>query len=179
MKRLLIMGVLLAMSAGAQAEVGFFGSVGYNHGGDDLATIIFTDGSSQTIKAGSGLALNLGLVHDFGGTSFALQSTIGYLVENTSAANTNARFSRYPVEVTGFWRQADHRFGAGLVNHFSPTLDLDNLGGTLDFDRASGFVIEYGYRMFSMRYTSIEYSVSGYSGGIDGSGIGIFYSTGF
>lgn len=179
MKRSILAALLLVFGGAAQAEPRFFGSVGYNYGGDDLATVIFTDGTSQTIKAGSGLALNLGVVHDFGGTAFALQSSFGYLVENTSAANSNARFSRYPLEVIGFWRQGEHRFGAGLVSHLSPTLDLDNLGGTLDFDNASGVVFEYGYGMFSVRYTDIDYGISGYSGSVDGSGMGIYFSTAF
>lgn len=168
---------LLLLTGTATADTEFLAGVGIGFGGDELATVSFTDGSDQDLRAGSGFAFNLGLVHHFEDSPYSLQATTGYFVHDTSAENTNARFSRYPIEVLGFWRRDEHRLGGGIVHHMSPTLDMDNLGGTFDFDDATGFVLEYGYSYFSIRYTSLEYSIG--SAEVDGSGIGIFANIGY
>lgn len=170
---------LLLLAGPAQADTRFLFSVGYNHGGDSLATIVFVGGYAEAIRAGSGASINAGAVHHFDGTPWSLQATAGYLIEDTSARNSRARFSRYPIEVLGFWRQGHHRFGGGLAWHLSPTLDMDNLGGTVDFDDAVGLVAEYGYGAFSIRYTFIDYSPDGFNGKADGNGLGIYVSSGF
>jgi len=178
MRKVLVLLAVLAVPA--HADTRFLASLGFAHGGDKLATVGFTDGSSQTLRAGSGIALNAGFVHHFDNAS--IQASLGYLVEDTSATNSNIRFSRYPLEVLGFWRNGDHRFGGGLVHHFSPTFDLDNLGsGKLDFDDATGFALEYGWRFISVRYTTIEYSFDAVTGTekFDGDGIGVYLTYGF
>ncbi|HEX6928317.1 MAG TPA: hypothetical protein VF267_03635 [Gammaproteobacteria bacterium] len=156
-----------AGSLGAQLGLGVAG------GGDDLADISFDDGSSQTLKAGNGVAYYVGFLKTFENQALALQGTVGYLVDETTAVNSRARMSRYPVDLILFYRNGKHRFGGGLTHHLSPSLDLDNLGGRIDFENATGFLLEYGYWIFSVRYTGIDYTVDGSGGSIDGSSLGV------
>lgn len=177
-----IAALFLANTAWAQQSsnsVGWQFGMGYASGGDDLAEIIFTNGESQSLTAGSGFAIYAGLFNVFDNQPLALQATIGYLVDDTAASDTNARMSRYPLDVILFYRNGRHRFGGGVTYHMSPTLDLDNLGGKIDFDNATGYLLEYGYSMFSVRYTDIDYSVSGFSGSVDGSSIGLHLTFNF
>lgn len=176
MRTIISIGLLLAAGV-AQAETNLYGHFGVAFGGERLVTVEFEDGSDEDLRAGSGFALNLGLVHHIEDSPFSLQTGIGYFTHTTSAANSNARFSRYPLEVLGFWNNGDHRFGGGLVHHMSPTLNLDNLGGKVSFDAASGFALEYGYRFFSVRYTTIDYSYGGFD--IGGESIGAYLSMGY
>lgn len=176
MKRLgVILSLLSASVCYAETEpyVGF----GLAYGGDKLATITFTDESDEDLLAGAGYTMAIGVVKNFEDSPLAIQGTVGYFVDETSARNSRARFSRYPIEVLAVYRDGNHRFGGGLTHHLSPTLNMDNLGEKFDFDSATGFVMEYGYRYFSVRYTRLSYSIG--NSDIDGSGIGIFAEMGF
>lgn len=176
MKRIAIMLCLL-FASGVNAETELYAGFGLSYGGDKLATITFTDETDEDLLAGSGYSMAIGFVRHLEDSPFSVQASIGYLVDETSAQDSRARFSRYPLEVLTVFRNGDHRFGGGLTHHLSPALNLDNLGGKIDFDSATGLVLEYGYRYFSFRYTNLSYSVGGAD--IDGSGIGIFVETGF
>lgn len=148
-------------------------------GGDELATISFTNGDSQDIKAGSGVYLGGGFLHNFAAVPVSVQVTLGYFVADTAATNTQARFSRYPLDAMVFYRNAGHRFGAGLTYHLSPTLDLDQLGGTYKFENAQGLVLEYGYKWFGIRYTTIDYEAKGFAYTASGNHLSIQANWGF
>src|SRR5262245_28206956 len=117
MKKLILATTLVCAGLAAQAQErsvrGVLG-LGLTGGGDTLATVVYTDGSTDSIKAG-------GLVHVFGGAEFSLgsavtmQATIGYHVDETSgASNGSLRFSRYPVELLGHFQVAPQvRLGGG------------------------------------------------------------------
>src|SRR5690606_325816 len=174
--------VLMFAALPVQADTRFLAGLGFAHGGDKLTTVEFTDGSSETLRAGSGIAFNAGVVHHFIDAPFSIQASFGYLLEDTAASNSNIRFSRDPLEVLGCWRNGDHRCGGGLVHHFSPTFDMDNLGpGKVEFDDATGFALEYGWRFISVRYTGIEYSFDTPFGSakVDGNGLGVYLTYGF
>lgn len=175
--RLVLLTALLLAAGAAHAETRMYGHVAVAFGGERLATIELEDGTRDDLRAGTGFAINLGLVHHFEEAPFSLQAGAGYFARITAAVDSRARFSRYPLEVLGFWNNGDHRFGGGLVHHMSPTLDLDNLGGKVSFDAATGLALEYGYKFFSVRYTAIDYSCGGAD--IDGDSIGAYFSAGY
>lgn len=176
MRQILLAGLLIAAGA-AHAETRAYGHFGVGIGGDRLATIRLEDGLQDDLRAGTGFALNLGIVHHFDRLPFSLQAGAGYFARITSARNSRARFSRYPLEVLAFWNNGQHRFGGGVVHHMSPTLDLDNLGGAVNFDAATGVALEYGYKYFSVRYTDIEYSAG--DAEADGRSVGVYFSLGY
>lgn len=167
----------LTDAPGAETRLTFV--AGLAEGGDELATVFFSGGGSEDIKAGSGIYLNGGFMHSFADSPFDLQMTLGYFIENTSATNTQARFSRYPLDAMAFYRNGEHRIGAGLTYHMSPKLDLDQLGGTVTFENTNGFVLEYGYNWFGVRYTAIDYDTEEFSYTADGNNISVLFNLGF
>ena len=86
-------------------------------GGEKLATVVYTNGTTQTVKSG-------GLLHLFGGVeyeaaSYAIQANVGYHVDDTNATNGSVKFARMPVELLAFWKATDAwRFGGGVRRHF-------------------------------------------------------------
>jgi hypothetical protein len=152
-------------------------------GGEKLARVDYTDGNSQTIKSG-------GLIHLFGGFeyqagSFAVQANAGYHVDDTTAKNGSVKFSRWPVEVLGFWQVADHvRLGGGLRKTGSAKLSSSGAAsgvGGLTLQGGMGAVLQGEYLFGAGRYgahgrfVSEKYKVDGksVSGNHVGAGVSV------
>jgi opacity protein-like surface antigen len=153
--------------------------VGLTAGGEKLASVQYTDGSSDTIKSG-------GLIHMFGGVEyqsgkFALQANVGYHVHDTNANNGSVKFSRWPVELLAFWHVTDQvRLGAGVRKADNAKLTssgaASNLGG-LKLEGEAGTILQGEYffdnSRFStyLRYVAEDYKVGGLS--VSGKHVGI------
>jgi hypothetical protein len=152
-------------------------------GGDKLATVEYRHGPDVDIRAGGLLLLGVGVDHEFD-NRFELQATANYLTDRADGRNGEVSFSRWPIELLGFYRMGNHRFGGGATYHINPKFDVDIDDGdnfTVDFDNALGFVAEYDYfilRQLSVgvRGTLIKYKSSDIDGDIDGNSIGIVVS---
>lgn len=185
MKKLLIATLVCAGAAAAQAQErnvrGVLG-IGLTGGGDTLATVTYTDGSTDNIKAG-------GLVHVFGGAEFlvapqfTVQATVGYHLDETSgASNGSLRFSRYPIEVLGHFRVAPQvRLGAGARFVNNAKIDSRGVlsGARVDFDSTVGGVFEGEWLVtpnigLKLRYVSEKYKAGGVS--VDGNHGGFYFS---
>jgi len=186
MKKPLITAALaLAAVAGAQAQErtvrGVLG-MGVTGGGDTLATVVYTDGSTDSIKAG-------GLVHLYGGAEFrvapqfTLQANVGYHVDRTSGySNGSIRFSRYPIELLGHFAVAPSvRLGGGARFVNNAKIDTSGvLSGTrVEFDNTVGGVIEAEWLVLpslglKARYVSERYKINGVS--FDGNHGGFYVS---
>jgi hypothetical protein len=183
MKTVLISAALatFALTASAQGQdkraVRPLIGIGLTFGGDKLATADFTDGTSDTIRAG-------GLVTFYGGVEFratealAVQATVGYHVDDTRAAsNGSLRFSRYPVDVLALFSVNDKvRLGGGVEFVNSPKLAGRGAVGnfTVEFKNSAGLVLEGEYlftRSFGMkaRAASHTFKVQGSSEEVNGS----------
>jgi hypothetical protein len=89
-----------------------------------------------------------------------------------SASNGSLRFSRYPVEVLGFYTGVPgFRFGAGPRFVFNPRLKVDVPGDNskIVFDDTIGAVIEAGYRIgtymwVNLRLTGETYKIKSVNG---------------
>jgi hypothetical protein len=151
--------------------------MGFTFGGDKLFTADFTDGSSDTVRAG-------GLVMLYGGVEFratdalAVQATVGYHADSTRAAsNGSIRVGRYPVDVLALYSVTDKvRLGGGVEFVNSPKLSGSGVVGdfTVRFNNTTGVVLEGEYLFtpkFGMkaRAASIKYKLDGASEKIDGS----------
>lgn len=155
MKKLLAI-VALVLGSAAHAQVGdrpfkFVAGVGVTGGGDKVASVTYTDGTTQTIKGG-------GLVMFFAGGEFrlgtlvTLQTTIGYHVDGSYASNGDLEFTRTPIDVIAYVPVNDNlRFGLGA--HFVNSASLKGTGpaGYIDqkFDASVGLVAEGEYRFTS------------------------------
>ncbi|WP_161974569.1 outer membrane beta-barrel protein [Piscinibacter terrae] len=189
MKKLLAAAALTlgaAMSAHAADANGFrfLVGAGLTFGGDTLITVPFTDGSHEDIKAG-------GLVHLYGGGEFrlgdqvALQATIGYHVNDTSAAsNGSVRFTRIPVDLLAMYQLNDTvRLGVGAQFVSGAELKGSGVASNINakFDSTTGVILEGEY-LFSpkagvkLRYVAEKFKPQNSSTKIDGSQLGLMAS---
>ena len=114
------------MHARRRATCASLFDLGITAGGDKLATVTFTDGTSTSIRAGGLVQLGAGLLWQPAGGPIAVQTTFNYHVDDVNASNGSLRFSRYPLEVLDFYTGVPRwRFGAGPRFVFSPRLKVD------------------------------------------------------
>jgi hypothetical protein len=183
MRRLLV-GTLAAVAAvfaasdcGAQAfstprDWSFALGFGLTYGGDKLATATFSDGSSSSIRAGGLVQLGAGVLWQPVDGSVAVQSTFNYHIDDVSASNGSLRFTRYPLEVLGFYTGLQGwRFGAGPRFVFAPRLKVNVPGddSKITFDDTIGAVAEVGYRFdnymwLNFRLTGEKYKLKSVTG---------------
>jgi hypothetical protein len=184
-----VLASLLAFAAlgSAHAQAGFqparfvLGG-GFTFGGDKLATVAFTNGQDQDIRAGGLLAIHAGvdmLISD----QMSVQATVGYHTDSTSAANNGSlRFSRFPVELLAYAHlNPQLRIGGGVRLVNSPELNGSGAVGGLDvqFDNTVGGIIE-GEFFFSphfglkLRGVSETYRVKSTGFKVNGGHVGIY-----
>jgi hypothetical protein len=188
MKSIVITGLAaLLASGGALAQQssarGVFG-IGLTTGGDTLASVVFTDGSTQDIKAG-------GLVHVFGGVEFrasqtvTMQLNVGYQIDDTGgASNGSLRFSRYPIEALAHVQlNPNFRLGGGARFVNNPKVAGSGVlsGINLEFDNTVGAVFEGEYLVtpnigLKLRAVSEKYKPVGGGPSADGNHVGFYFS---
>ncbi len=182
---------LLTMLSGVSftteaAEVRGLFNVGYDFGGDRLVTVIYTDGTSESVDANKGVYFGGGisLVHDQAGT-METQLTLNYRFEETDPyASGGVKFSTTAFDAVQVFNVNQASFGIGLTYHMSPKVaGTGVVSGNLQFDDAAGLLFQVGFRMsdrsqIGMRYTRIKYKAAGQPEA-DGSGIGIYFNFGF
>jgi opacity protein-like surface antigen len=165
---------------GLRPFVGF----GLTGGGDRIATIEYTDGSSSAVHAG-------GLLEFKGGADFAiapninLRASLGYHVDNSNARNGSFRFQRWPLELLGLWRiDPQWRLGAGLRKALGPKTSGSGFATGMNSTLTStlGFVAEGEYTTNSrfsiyLRGVGEQYKVNGESlnGSHVGAGINFYF----
>jgi hypothetical protein len=152
MKALITLAALtLAGAASAQHSdrpLTFIAGIGITGGGARLATVQYTDGRSQDIRAGSGVMFYFGGESRIG-TLVSLQATVGYHVDSTNATNGDVRFGRYPIDLLAFVPVNEQlRFGAGAQFVNNPRLKGSGVASNVDLklDSTVGLVLEGEYR---------------------------------
>lgn len=153
---------------------------GLTFGGDKLATMEYTNGVELDVRAGGMIAMNAGVDYRVS-DAFSLQATIGYHVDNTSARNADARFTRAPVELLAYFNiDPQWRIGGGARYASNPKLKLSGAigNGDLTFDDTVSGVVEAEYLLgrhagFKLRYVHETYKSKEVIGKIDGSHVGI------
>ena len=106
-KRLLlsiVVGLVFCTSVKAQAPtapVRFFIGGALEMGGEAVATVSFADGSKQSIKAGQGGTIGVGLKwHPANSNKWSLKGMIGIKYVTTKATNANITLTRMPLRFT-------------------------------------------------------------------------------
>ena len=166
-----------ALAAEPARRGGFIGQLDLDFGGDDLATLSFTNGESQNVKAGQGVAFGIGgYFRPAESVPFELQGILGYKVVFTAADNADIKVTRTMLQLNGIYRFANDWYaGGGYTMHMSPELDGDGFFEDIEFDDANGFTVEFGWKWVGLHYTKIEYSSPGYEDA-DASHIGIRFT---
>lgn len=165
------------------SNANFIFTVGYTDGGEKLAGFDYYDGSSETVKSGSGVYFGGGGTYRFESTPFSLKGLVAYHFDSVTAevygsGEADIDFSRVEVDLLGQYHMTDNLFlGGGITRHLGVELDY-SLGESIEFDSALGYVFELGYRFetvaLSARYTGISYANEYLAGSIDGNSIGVF-----
>lgn len=142
------------------------------YGGDRVATVSFTDGSTQDVRAGQGVSLALG-AHYRGDSPFSVRGTVGYKYVTTAASNADISMSRVVFEVLGNYAWPNGWWtGVGLTHHTNIKFKGDGFGPDVDFDDATGPTVELGWRWFALSYTNMKYK-SEFGGDVDASSLGL------
>jgi hypothetical protein len=170
---------------------------GITGGGDTLATVDFTNGDSENLKAGGLFNIAAGVVWQPAQIPFGGHLMAGYHVDDITADNGTLRFSRYPIEVMGFWNGAPPlRLGVGARFVTSPKVVIDIDGSTnttVSYKDTIGTVLEVGYQptprfWVSLRGTFEEYEAKTQNllgativptGKVSGNSIGLYVGASF
>ena len=190
MKNLLI-GAALTLGAAISAQAAdaavpfkFVLGAGLTSGGDTLATLVYTDGSSDSVKGGNLATFYLGGEFRVG-TAVSVQATIGYHTDRTKdAENGSVQFNRTPVDLLAYYHLNDKvRLGGGAQFVSSSRLKGSGAASSIDvpFDSTIGGVIEGEY-LFSphmgikLRSVTEKFNLSGGGGSASGNHIGVLFN---
>lgn len=185
---IMVAAVLAALSSAVMAEedLGRGGRVGVTlegaleFGGDDVATVFYTNGDSQDVQAGQGVTVAIGGHFRPAETSpFELRATVGYKFVSTMASNADIGMDRVTWKLIGSVRNENGFWiGAGPVRHTNIQFDAAGLGPNVSFDDATGVAVEAGWRFLALSYTNIDY-IDEFGGSYDASNIGLLATWGF
>jgi hypothetical protein len=131
-----------------QDNLRFIGNIGLTGGGSTLYTVQDSNGSTQTIRAGTLFELGGGILWNIPDRPLSLQMTANWHGDS-AGTNSSASFSRYPLEALAYFHPDDtYRFGMGVRYVLAPVSNAKISGGdeTIHFKNALGVVLEAGYR---------------------------------
>jgi hypothetical protein len=146
-------------------------------GGDDLAIVSFDDGDTQDVKAGQGIHFGVGgWVRPIEDVPFELQGFLGYKYVTTAATNADIKVTRTTLSLNAVYRFPNGWYvGGGLLRHMNPKLDGDGFFEDIDFDYATGFNAEVGWKWIALHFTDLDYSSDGFQDANAG-GIGLRFT---
>lgn len=137
---------------------GFAGRFFAEAGGDDVAWVIFTDGSSDTITAGDGFGLGLGVHFRPKDSRVDFVGMWSYKLAQVVATNGSIDVSRTALELRGDYFFTDNVWGSlGVVQHNGIKFNGGGLTSNLSFDDANGESLRLGYGPVALVHTRIDY----------------------
>jgi hypothetical protein len=183
-----VLGLAVGISGTASAQdygnqtrpFRFFLGLGVTAGGDEVASVQYTNGSTQTLHGGGLVHLNAGVEYRFA-QRFSGSVGFGYHVDDSTASNGSVKFERYPLEVLGHFYIFDRfRVGGGVrfVSGAQVTLSGVAGAGTVKLRPTTGVVIEGEY-LFSpklglkLRYVNENYRYEKFNDKLNGSHVGV------
>jgi hypothetical protein len=152
--------------------------IGLSGGGQELANVRYTNGDSQTIRAGSGVYFTGGL--DYRVTpEFSLEATANFHVDDTHARNGSVRFQRFPLELMGYYHAGPQwRVGGGVryVTNAKLTSSGAAAGDDYKFDNSTSAVFEVEYfwtQNFGMKVRYVNEPLKAYGQDVRGNHVGV------
>jgi hypothetical protein len=133
---------------------------GLELGGDAVATIGFTNGSSQKVNAGQGISVGVGgELRLLSSEKLRLRGSVGIKYVTTAADNAHIRLTRIPLILTGNWMIDDSwRIGAGLASHQAIRFNAGGIGQNFKLTSPAGPIFEIAYKGIGLSYTMLTYS---------------------
>ncbi len=161
----LITAILLLNTTIAQQKkkenkpVRFLAGIALEFGGDQVAEVLFEDGSTQGMNAGQGGTVFAGGQFRLNQKeTFFLRASAGIKYVTTKADNAHIRLTRFPLQLTvNYVPVKKMRLAAGVVTHQAIRLNFDGLGDNTKFTSSPGLVMEVGYGVFGLSYTLMTY----------------------
>jgi hypothetical protein len=128
-------------------------------GGDEVAKIYFTNGETQSVKAGQGGSLGIGLqVALTKSEKLFLRGSLGIKYVTTQAENAHIRLTRIPINLTANLMASETiRLSAGLSMHQAIKFKADGIGSDFRLNNASGPIFEIAYKVVGLSYTAMTY----------------------
>lgn len=142
-------------------------------GGDDVARVFYTNGSTQDIKAGQGIAPAVGLHYQLAASPVDFAVTVGYKYVTTRASNVDIHIDRVEIKALGTYELPGHFWiDAGPVWHTGVRFHGGGYVPDVSFNDAAGATIGFGWRWIGVAYTHIRYD-SAVTGSVDASNVGL------
>lgn len=165
MKKYILLALCLA-SSGVWAQASrmqFVGSGLVSFGGDKLYQGNYNTGETFDITAGGTYQFNAGANYSLSPV-FDVQLTVGYHTSTTNATNGSVDFTRWPVELLGFYQFNDKfRIGGGLRQSMDSKTAVSGVGNgvpTYAFKSNPGGVIELQYLLNTHRHSAAYTTVN-------------------
>jgi hypothetical protein len=129
-------------------------------GGDEVATVTFEDGDTQTVRSGQGVSLAVGgHLRPNRESPFGVRATAGFKYVTTAADNAHITLTRIPLELVGTYELPNGiNFAAGFVRHTAIKFRADGIGDDLEFEDANGATAEVGWKWVALTYTVMRYT---------------------
>ncbi len=142
--------------------LGFAMTGAFEFGGDKVATVTYTDGSTQSVNAGQGVTLSLGGHYRFSSLPLDIMATVGYKYVTSKASNANIYIGRVvPALQISYYFTDSWWAGVGPTWHTNNEYHAGHLVGSQDvnltFKKALGATAQVGWRFIALTYTSIKY----------------------
>lgn len=159
--------------AQARAHLGPVLELDADFGGDDVARVFYTDGSTQNIKAGQGIAPAVGLHYQLDAAPVDFALTVGYKYVTTRADNVDIHIDRVEIKALGTYELPRYFWiDAGPVWHTGVRFHGGGYIPDFSFNDAVGATVGFGWRWVGIAYTHIRYD-SDLTGSIDASNVGL------
>ncbi len=155
---------------------------GFDIGGAEIGTLEFTDGSSSSIDAGTGMYVEAGYQFQtplFNRGNLSTELSVGYKTDGAYASNVSVDFSRFTASLTQYVRNGRIRFGLGFTGHYRNKLSIESdNGGELEdmINNSHGLALladmqlrsdwRIGLRVVNMDYTNYGEKFSANSAGV-------------
>lgn len=143
--------------------------LGFDLGGDELGTVVYSDGSTASVKANTGIALSMGaLIRNGKDSAFSTQLSVGYKSGGPKMWSRDVNWSSFPLEIIEHYRFNNLRLGLGLSYQLNPQLKVDVPTANFinKYNNAAGFIALLGWMpagehySIDLRYTSISFQLS-------------------
>lgn len=154
------MGVLPSVKAQvSNPPINFFIGGALEMGGDAVATVSFADGSTQSIKAGQGGTIGVGLQwHPTNVSKWSFRGMIGIKYVTTKATNANITLTRMPIRFTANYHFSKSIWsGMGITSHQLISFNAGGIGNNTAFSSNMAPTFEFGYKEISLMYTPMTY----------------------
>ena len=125
----------------------FMLGIGLTVGGENVATVQYTDNTTNNISAGTGVQMMAGVDYRIS-DDFSMQANVGYHGRFAQGSNGNASFDRYPIELLGYYHLNNKwRVGGGVQYMNKPSLGGSGAGSQYnqDYQNTTGAIFEVEY----------------------------------